>query len=82
MDGVLYSYNYWFVVSGVSGIKVTGMPVISSQLVVGDLDDGLALYHSRTGLSNDESLAKMPVIQIDKDGNPIERETPKDGSGG
>lgn len=71
IDGVVYSYNYWFVVSGMSGFKVVGTPVVSSRMKVGMPDDAPVLYHSRLGVSNQAALARLPVVQVDRNGEPI-----------
>jgi len=71
IDGVVYNYAYHFIVSGFMGFRVTGTPVISSQLQVGMLEGNPLLHHSRTGMSNAAALARIPVVEVDEKGQPI-----------
>jgi len=74
IDGVLYSYAYWFVLTGVNGYRVEGTPINSGQIVSG-LEDGSGvdlaaaniLYHSSRGISNDESVRAIGLTEVVED---------------
>lgn len=64
IDGVVYSFSYWYVLSGTTGYKVVGTP-IKSSMVTSLLDHDLdlaghpILFHSSLGRSNEEAWARL-----------------------
>ncbi len=79
IDGVLYQYTRWYVLTGVSGIKVVGTPVKSADLrasVHSNDSDGAnfssLLFHSETGISNQEAIAQLDIVD-DESGMTVAR---------
>ena len=73
IDGVVYSEFYWFFFYGTSGYKVVGTPIKTSQVKAELLHEGKdmdsvlngALYHSSLGISNDEAIRNISIIEVD-----------------
>jgi hypothetical protein len=72
IDGVIYSQNYWYIVTGYTGYKVVGTPIKTSELKAELLkegkDVGLAmkdvLFHSSLGFSNEAAIANLGVVAV------------------
>lgn len=70
IDGVIYSENYWYVFYGYSGYKVVGTPIKTAELKAEllrndkDVDSALQrlLFHSSLGISNEEVIKEMGLI--------------------
>lgn len=73
IDGVIYSQNFWYVLTGYSGYKVVGTPIKTSDLKAELLRDGKdvdlatqrALFHSSLGISNEEAIKDIGIIEGD-----------------
>ncbi len=66
IDGVVSSYIFYFIF-GVSKIKVEGTPIntrLLSSLPPGALDGRPILYHSSLGISNDEAIAALGIVDL------------------
>ncbi len=66
IDGVVSSYFYYFIF-GVSGVKVEGTPIDTKRLAslpAGELDGRPILYHSSLGISNDEAIAAIGIVDL------------------
>jgi len=66
IDGVLSSYMFYFIF-GVTKIKVEGTPVNTKMLAnlpAGALDGRPILYHSSLGISNDEAIAAIGIVDL------------------
>ncbi len=83
VDGVVYSYSYWYILSGVTGFKVEGTPIKTTELISElkengeDIDLAMqnVLYHSSLDISNDLALKNIPVIKLtDKEMHIIAKE--------
>lgn len=82
IDGVIYSQNYWYVITAYNGYKVEGTPIKTSELKAALLKDGKdvdmamkgVLFHSSLGLSNDETIANLGIIAVN-DLDKIDAET-------
>ena len=59
IDGVVSQYNYHFIV-GVMGFKVEGTPIKSSEIESISASKNI-LYHSFSGVSNEETLRRIPI---------------------
>jgi hypothetical protein len=72
IDGVIYSQNYWYVITAYNGYKVEGTPIKTSELKAELFKDGKdvglamkdVLFHSSLGLSNDEAVANLGIIEV------------------
>ena len=82
IDGVVSSYGYWYILSGVSGYKVEGTPIKTQKLMTelnsGDGEVDLAgqnvLYHSSLGISNEQAISNLRTVNLtDEDKQAIAR---------
>ena len=73
IDGVIYSENYWYVLSAYSGFKVEGTPIKTSELHAGLLQEGRdvdlamkgVLFHSSLGISNEQAIENIGIVEVD-----------------
>ena len=66
IDGVVSSYTFYFIF-GVTKITVEGTPIntrLLSNLPPGALDGRPILYHSSLGISNDEAIAAIGIVDL------------------
>ena len=66
IDGVVAS-SFWYFIYGVNTIKVEGTPVDTKMLAslpAGALDGRPILYHSSLGISNDEAIAAIGIVDL------------------
>lgn len=66
IDGVVSSYTFYFIF-GVTKITVEGTPINTKMLASlppGALDGRPILYHSSLGISNDEAIAALGIVDL------------------
>ena len=66
IDGVVTS-NWWYFIYGVTSITVEGTPIntrLLASLPPGALDGRPILYHSSLGISNDEAIAAIGIVDL------------------
>lgn len=72
IDGVIYYKSIWYVLTGYSGYKVEGTPIKTSEFEAALLRQGKdpelamqnVLYHSALGISNDTTIARIGMIEV------------------
>ncbi|MGH7451329.1 MAG: hypothetical protein ACRENG_08310 [bacterium] len=73
IDGVMYTQNFWYFLTGYSGYKIIGTPVKTSELLAELQRDGKdvelamqrVLFHSSLGISNEDSIKNISIVKVD-----------------
>jgi len=73
VDGVIYSQNFWYIITGYTGYKVIGTPIKTSELKAELLRQGKdvdlavkgVLFHSSLGISNEEAIKNTRIVEVD-----------------